>query len=78
MHPVWQNNVQMAPKPMRVISQSDNKIVLRGYPLQAMSPFGWIDFDGQNYGLTIFFKNEQVEKCVLHMYDRNVEIEYLK
>ena len=43
-----------------------------------MSPFGWIDFDGQNYGLTIFLKNEQVEKCVLHMYDRNVEIEYLK
>ena len=78
MHPVWQNNVQMSPKPMRIISQSVDKIVLRGYPLQAMSPFGWIDFNGQDYGLTIFLKKKQVDKCVLHMYNRNVEIEYLK
>lgn len=78
MHPVWQNNVQMSPKPMRIISQSADKIVLRGYPLQAMSPFGWIDFNGQDYGLTIFLKKKQVDKCVLHMYNRNVEIEYLK
>lgn len=78
MHPVWQNNVQMSPKPMRIISQSADKIVLRGYPLQAMSPFGWIDLNGQDYGLTIFLKKKQVDKCVLHMYNRNVEIEYLK
>ena len=45
-HPVWQNNVQVAPKPMKIISQTSDKIVLRGYPVQAMSPFGWIDFNG--------------------------------
>ena len=77
-HPFGQNNVQMSPKPMRIISQSLNKIVLRGYPVQATSPFGWIDFDGQSYGLTIFFKNDEVDKCVLHMHDRKVDIEYLK
>lgn len=77
-HPVWQNNVQMASKPMRIISQSSDKIVLRGYPVQTMSPFGWIDFDGQDYGLTIFLNNGEIEKCVLHMHDRGVDLEYLK
>jgi hypothetical protein len=77
-HPIWQNNVQMAPKPMRIVSQSKDKIVLRGYPVQAMSPFGWTDFNGADYGLTIKLENGQIEKCTLHMHDRNVDIEYLK
>jgi len=77
-HPLWQNNVQMTPKPMRIISQSSDKIILRGYPTRAMSPFGWIDFNGADYGLTINFKNGQLENCILHMHDRNVDIEYLK
>ena len=77
-HPVWGNNVQMSPKPMRIVEQTTRKIVLRGYPVQAMSPFGWIEFSGQDYGLTIFIKNEEVDKCVLHMYDRNTDLEYLK
>ena len=77
-HPIWNNNVQMSPKPMRIISQSADDMVLRGYPVQAKSPFGWIDFNGQDYGLTILLENGHVEKCVLHMHDRNVDIEYLK
>lgn len=77
-HPVWQNNVQMTPKPMRIISQSSDKIILRGYPTRAMSPFGWVDFNGADYGLTINLKNGQLENCILHMHDRNVDIEYLK
>lgn len=78
MHPVWQNNVQISPKPMRIVSRSADKIILRGYSVQAMSPFGWVDFNGQDYGLTIYIKNEEVDKCVLHMHDRKVDIEYLK
>jgi hypothetical protein len=77
-HPLWQNNVQMTPKPMRIISQSSDKIILRGYPTRAMSPFGWVDFNGSDYGLTINFKNGQLENCILHMHDRNVDIEYQK
>lgn len=77
-HPLWRNNVQMSPKPMIIISQSTDKIVLRGYPIQAMSPFGWIDFNGKDYGLSIFLKNGDVYKCILHLHDRNVDIEYLK
>ena len=30
-HPVWQNNVQMAPKQMKIIQQTNDKVVLRGY-----------------------------------------------
>jgi hypothetical protein len=77
-HPVWNSNVQMTPKPMKVVSQSTDKIVLRGYQLKAMSPFGWIDFNGADYGLSIFLKNGQVDKCTLHMHDRNIDIEYKK
>lgn len=77
-HPVWNNNVQVAPKPMKIINQSSEKIVLRGYQVQAKSPFGWVDFNGADYGLSIHLKNGQIDKCVLHMHDRNVDIEYLK
>lgn len=70
-------NVQMSPKPMRIISHSNDKIILRGYPTEAMSPFGWVDFPGQDYGLTIYVREARVCKCILHMHDRNVDIEYI-
>lgn len=71
-HPVWQNNIQMAPKLMKIIQQSDNMIVLRGY--------GHDEMGGSfaDYGLTIRFVSGAVNKCILHMHDRNVDIEYLK
>lgn len=70
-HPVWQNNVQMAPKQMKIIEETANKIVLRGYGHDQMgSSFA-------DYGLTIWYQGEEVEKCILHMHDRNVDIEYL-
>ncbi len=69
-HPIWQNNVQMSPKQMKIIYSSQEKIVLHGY--------GHDMFGGAfaNYGLSIHCENEKVEKCVLHMYDRSVDIEY--
>jgi tetratricopeptide (TPR) repeat protein len=71
-HPVWHNNVQMAPKQMKIILQSEDKIVLRGYGHDMMgSSFA-------DYGLTIHFKDGIVDKCILHMHDRDVDIEYLK
>ncbi len=76
-HPIWQNNVQMTSKPMNIVSRSSSKIVLRGYRVEAMSPFGWVDFNGEDYGLSIYLENNKLEKCILHMHDRNVDIEYL-
>jgi hypothetical protein len=77
-HPIWGNNVQMTPKPMKIISQTDEQTILRGYQCEAMSPFGWIDFNGADYGLTIFHKYGEIDKCTLHMYNRNADIEYYK
>ncbi len=70
-HPVWQNNIQMAPKQMKVIDQTNNKIVLRGYGQDAMGA------SFADYGLTIKLKNGEFENCILHMHDRGVDIEYL-
>lgn len=71
-HPVWQNNVQMAPKQMKIVEQEGSKLVLCGYGRDAMgSSFA-------DYGLTIHFENDKANKCILHMYDRNVDIEYQK
>ena len=76
-HPLF-NNIQMSPKPMRIISKTNDKIILRGYNVEAMSPFGWVDFDGSDYGLTINLKSGQIENCILHMHDRNIDIVYLQ
>ena len=70
-HPIWQNNVQMAPKQMKIIQQDENKIVLRGY---GHDPMGSSFAD---YGLTIKLKNGHLDNCILHMHDRGVDIESL-
>lgn len=66
----------MSDKPMNVISKSDTKIELQGFPILAQSPFGWQEVDYRDYGLTVYYRDGEVEKCVLHMFDRNVDIEY--
>jgi len=77
-HPMSGNNIQIMPKPMRIINQSDEKIVLRGYQCLAMSPLGWVDFDGSDYGLSIYFRGGEIGKCVLHLHNRDASIEYYK
>lgn len=63
--------VQMAPKQMKLISADNEKIQLRGYGRDAMgSSFS-------DYGLTIYQDKGNIEKCILHMFDRGVDIEYL-
>lgn len=70
-HPVWQNNVQMAPKQMKVVEETDDKIVLRGYGRDSTGA------SFSDYGLTVHYQNGEPNKCVLHMHDRGVDIEYL-
>lgn len=36
MHPLWQNNIQMSPKRMRITNVSDNIVQLRGYGYDSM------------------------------------------
>lgn len=79
-HPLWRDNVQMAPKRMHIVSVNDNIVELRGYgydenavalgvPLEAAS--------FADYGLMLLIENNEVTRAQLNMYDRNVSIVYL-
>lgn len=52
----------MSDKPMKVVSKSAGKIELRGFPIEAQSPFGWQEVDYSDYGFVVYYKNGQVEK----------------
>lgn len=78
---IWNNDLDkpnMSDKPMDLIRQTEDRWEFRGYTLDAMSPFGWMEVDYSVYGFIVFLKNGEVEKCQLHMYDRNTYIEYMK
>ncbi len=68
----------MSDKPMRIMSKTANKVELRGFPIEAQTPFGWQEVDYRDYGLTVYYTNGKVSKCVLHLFDRNVDLEYRK
>lgn len=71
-HPVWQNNIQMAPKRMRVISVDGNIVELRGYGFDQLGG----DFSG--YGLVLLIEDSEITRLQLNMFDRNICIVYLK
>lgn len=66
----------MSDKPMKVVNITFDKIELRGFPIEAQTPFGWQEVDYRDYGFTVSYKNSAIEKCTLHMLDRNIDIEY--
>ena len=71
-HPVWGNNIQMAPKQMKIVEQTRSCIKLKGYGRDSLgSSFG-------DYGLTLHLVGETLNKVTLHMYDRNIDILYFK
>lgn len=70
------SNAQMSAKPMRLMQVTDSFIELRGYPLFALSLFGWQPLDYSTYGFFIHYANGRITHCDLHMFDRNVRIEY--
>lgn len=72
IHPMWGNNIQMATKQMEIISSTSDKTIIRGWGYDPMgNPFS-------GYGLTIFHNNKTIERIILHMYVRKIEIEYFK
>ena len=64
---------QMQPKLMEMVTNTDDKILLRGITLKAM---GIVAYDNKDYGMTLHLKNRNIVKCILHMYDRGIDIEY--
>lgn len=65
------------PKPMLVVSETDNVVKLRGYAAEVRTPFGWQMDDLSDSGLSVYFSNGKIVKCVFHMFNKNVDIEYL-
>ena len=81
VHPFWQNNVQMAPKRMKIVNVDRNIVELRGYgydenALAMGTPLEAASFE--NYGIAIMIENDAIVRAQLNMYDRNVSIVYLK
>lgn len=71
-HPVWGDNIQMAEKQMKLIEETNKKIVLRGFGTDAMGA------SFADYGLTLHKSNGNINKISLHMHDRNIDIVYEK
>lgn len=71
-HPVWGDNIQMAEKRMKVVEENNDKIILRGFGADAMGA------SFADYGLTLHKSNNIVNKVILHMHDRSIDIVYEK
>ena len=65
----------MQPKMMERVYDYGDEILLQGVALKAM---GRVMHNDKDYGITLHLENRCVVKCVLHMYDRDVDIEYDK
>lgn len=69
---MWGNNVQMSPKRMHVVRMTDECVELRGFGTDTMG------FPFNNYGMTVYHDGSRIERCVLHMFERGVDLEYLQ
>lgn len=81
IHPLWQNNVQMAPKQMKIVNVNNNIVELRGYgydenALAIGAPLQVASFE--NYGVILMIEKDVIVRAQLNMFDRNICIVYLK
>lgn len=69
----------MGTKPMKIISISTGKIEMRGYGYDRMAVVMGIPMEAatfENYGMTVFHDGQNITHCVIHMIERNVDIDY--
>ena len=85
-------NIQLAPKPMKVIETRGNLVVLRGWDddehFIEPPPINSIVYDSggrilenpsflhADYGATIVTKNSSIERIIVHFHDRKIDLEY--
>jgi len=72
IHPLWQNNVQMAPKQMRIVNLQGNIVELRGFGYDVMGA------SFADYGILLMIENNEIARAQLNMFDRGISIVYLK
>jgi hypothetical protein len=68
----WGDKIQMAPKQMKIISQSNDKILLRGFGYDNMGN------SFSDYAMELNYQNDSLFKSTLILVDRNVKITYHK
>lgn len=81
IHPLWKNNVQMAPKRMRIINVINSIVELRGfgYDEKALAMGASLQAASfENYGFVLMIGNNEIVRAQLNMFDRNISIVYLK
>lgn len=81
IHPLWQNNIQLAPKRMKIANVDRNIVELRGYgydenALAMGAPLEAASFE--NYGVVLMIEDGEIVRAQLNMFDRNISIVYLK
>ena len=72
LHPLWKDNIQMAPKRMRIINVDTSIVQLRGYGFDSMGG------SFSDYGVVLLLEENEISRVQLNMYDRNISIVYLK
>ena len=80
-HPLWQNNIQMAPKRMHIVSVNDNIVELRGYGYDENAlalGASLSDASFASYGVVLLIEDTEIKRIQLNMYDRDISIVYLK
>ena len=81
VHPLWQNNIQMAPKRMKIININGNIVELRGYGYDENALAIDVSLKAasfENYGVILMIEDDEIIRVQLNMYDRNISIVYLK
>lgn len=69
------DRVSMSTKPMKIISSTSNETKMRGWGVYTV-PWAGIQIPFSNYGLTIHHLGGVIQKITLHMFDKNVDIDY--
>lgn len=71
-NPLWESNIQMSPKTMRIIEETETAIKLKGFGADEMGN------SFEDYGLTLHVVNSNVRKVTLHRYESKTDIVYKK
>ena len=69
----------MGTKPMKIISVLPGKIIMHGYGYDKTAVAMGIPISAatfENYGMTIYHNSQNITRCVIHMIERNVDIDY--
>ena len=69
------DRVSMSTKPMKIVSSASDETTMRGWGIYTHPLIG-VQIHFSNYGLTIYHHSGVIQKITLHMFDKNVDIEY--